>query len=152
MSEVRGKGMDMRLVGWRGKTRTRGFTLGRTIDPVIERSPCDVVVMKNCGNLKCKRALVPLSGGPNGALALEVASILAEKDGGEVVVFTVDSGRFFDIEGFVEENLERLALPGNRIKTKVVKARSVARAILKEAADYDLVVTGCTHEPLLYRL
>ena len=50
------------------------------------------------------------------------------------------------------ENLERLAVPRDRIKTKIVKARGVVRAILKEAEDYDLVVIGCTREPLLYRI
>ncbi len=152
ISAIREKSVDMLIMGWKGRTRTRGFTLGSTIDPVIERAPCDVVVMKNCGKLKCERALVPVAGGPNGSLALEVASILAEKDGGEVIAFTVDSGRSFDIEEFVEENLERLALPRDRIKTKVVKARGVVRAILKEAKDHDLVVMGCTREPLLYRI
>ena len=87
------------------------------------------------------------------SLALEVAGILAEKDGGEVVAFTVGGEDIeFDIERFVNDNKERTASLDKQIRTKVVDADSVVNAILKEALDYDLIVLGCSSELRWYKL
>ena len=74
--------------------------------------------MKNCAYQKYNKVLVPLGGGPNSALALEVASILAEKEGGEVTALTVHRpGELldFDVKEFIEENRETLALPAAQV-------------------------------------
>jgi len=152
VSAVREKKTHMLIMGWHGQPQTRAFNLGSTIDPVIERAPCNVVVLKDCGNRTFKRVLVPLAGGPNGAFALEIASILADEAEGEIVVFTVTSDVHpFDIELFVDDNRGRLRLPPERVTLKVVPKRNVVDAILEESEQYDLVVLGCTREPLLYR-
>jgi nucleotide-binding universal stress UspA family protein len=81
VSAVRQKKVNMLIMGWHGRTSAQTFTLGSTVDPIIERAPCNVVLLKECGgNRQFNRVLVPLAGGPNGALALEVASILADED------------------------------------------------------------------------
>jgi nucleotide-binding universal stress UspA family protein len=150
---VREKGVDMLVMGWRGPTWTHGFSLGTTLDPVIERSPCSLVVLKACENRKFQRVLVPLVGGPDGALALEVGSILAEKDSGEVTALHVSDGRAeFDLDAFVERQADKLAVPPHRVDTKLTSSRDLAGAILQEAQDYDLVVMGWTREPLMYRV
>jgi len=151
VSAVREKRIDMLIMGWHGPTRSYLFRLGSTIDPVIERSPCDVVILKNCVDRHFKRVLVPLAGGPNGALALEIASILADKDEGEVVAFTVAGHRRFDIGRFVAEHLHRMVLPAERVLSKVVNAPNVADTILAEAEAYDLIVIGCTEEPAVLK-
>lgn len=156
VSAVREKRTDMLIMGWHGGTRSRGFTLGSTVDPVIERVPCNVVVLKNCGDQKFRRILVPVAGGPNSAFALEIAGILADKNDGEIVAFTVGSSagnEGFNVDQFIAENLERIALPREKIFTKVIDDRRIVSAILKEAENdaekYDLVVMGCTREPLI---
>ena len=79
VSAVRQKKTNLLIMGWHGRTTDHAFTLGSTVDPVIERVPCNVAVLKDCGGqAKYQRVLVPLAGGPNGALALEIASILAD--------------------------------------------------------------------------
>jgi len=154
VSAVRQKKINMLILGWQGRARTPLFNLGSIVSPIIERVPCDVVMLKGCGgNRKFRRVLVPVAGGPNGVLALEVATILADRDEGEVVAFTVDGRRTpFDIGAFVRQNQARLHLPLHRVATKSVKADNVVDAILREAEDYDMVVAGCTHEPLLRRI
>jgi len=154
VSAVAQRNADMLILGWHGRPRGKGFHLGSTVDPVIERSPCDVVVLKNCGgNREFQRVLVPVAGGPNSAYALEIATILAARDG-EVVAFCSQGRRHepMDVEAFVEDNRERLHLPADQITTKTSRARNVRRAILREAEDYDLVVLGCTQEPLLRQI
>jgi nucleotide-binding universal stress UspA family protein len=153
VNAVREKKIDMLIVGWYGRSRTYGFSFGSTIDPIIERSPCNVVVLKGGGNQKFKRILVPVAGGPNGGFALEIASMLAEKEEGAITAFTVVTDQEkFDIVGFVSEHKERLQVPSEHIAMKAVNATNVVDAILKEAEEYDLVVIGCTRKPRIYQV
>jgi APA family basic amino acid/polyamine antiporter len=153
VSAAKEKGVDMTVMGWRGPSWTGNFSLGSTLDPVIERSPSSVIVLRNCGNKTFRRVLVPLSGGPNGALALEVASILVEKDEAEIVAFTVAGpGASFNIDELVEKSLGTMAVRPEQVTTKGVRGKRVAAAILEEAKDYDLVVLGWTREPFMYRV
>ena len=154
ISAVRQKKIDMLIIGWHGRRRARTFKLGSTVDPVVERAPCNVVVLKDCGGEgKFQRVLVPLAGGPNGALALEIASILADPESGQIVALNVDTGAWtFDIEAFVDAQQERLALPRSRVRAKTVKSAKVLETILKEAESYDMVVMGYTRQPLIYQV
>ena len=86
-----------------------------------------------------------------------IQCVLAEKKDGHVTVFTVGSkshGLRFDIDEFVENNIDKISLPRNRIHTKVVTGGNVESTILAEAEskeeNYDLVVLGCTRDPLIY--
>ena len=153
VSAVREKKTDMLIMGWHGGASGRTFRLGSKVDPIIERTPCHVVMLKDCGgNRTFRRVLVPLAGGPNGAFALEVASILADDEAGEIVAFTVGGGkRKFDIDAFVAENAGRITIPPERVSTKTAPAGDVVRTILAEAEDYDLIVIGCTLEPIISR-
>jgi len=154
VSAVREKRINMLILGWHGKGRSHLFRVGSTIDPIIESCPCNVVVFKDCGgNRRFRRILVPLAGGPHSALALDVASILAEKDDGEITAFNVDTGgdRPFDLQALVDQNLPHMHLPPHRVHAKVLSRRNVIAAILNEADDYDLVVLGWTRRPLWRR-
>ncbi|MGA1874840.1 MAG: amino acid permease [bacterium] len=154
VSAVKEKKADLLIMGWHGQPkRSYGFSLGSTIDPIIERSPCDVILLKDMGHRKFKNILVPLAGGPNGAFALEISSILAEKDGGHILALAVSHGkRHFDIDHFIDEHRDRLRLSRERIQTKTVKAPDITEAILREAADYDLIVLGYTRQPRISRV
>ncbi len=153
VSAVREKKTDMLIMGWHGKTKTYGFNLGSTVDPIIERSPCNVVILKNIGRRKFKKVLVPLAGGPNGAFALEIASILAEKDDGQIVIFTVTDGRKpFDPNQFMDEHQDKINLSRKKIAIKTAHTHKVAQAILKESKNYDLIVLGYTGRPMIYQV
>jgi len=149
VSAVRERKVDLLVMGWRGAKRHGVFSLGSTVDPVIEQAPCDVVVLKDCGSGESRRILVPLAGGPNSAFALEVAGILAEDDQSEITAFTV--GRRFDIDAFLRKYTRRDAsTAGRRIATKTARpedspgAGEVIEAILDEAEGHDLIVIGST--------
>ncbi|MGA1868281.1 MAG: amino acid permease [bacterium] len=147
------KKINMLIMGWHGKPKAYEFKMGSTIDPVIERAPCNVVIVKGCSKPNFKRVLVPIVGGPNGPFALEVASILADKDGGEIIAYTVEGdGRTFDINAYIEKHRKRICLPSERIHIKKDSAHSPVEAILKESTHYDLVVLGCTREPMIYQM
>ena len=151
LSAVRDKRVDLLILGWHGRTSGRVFKLGSTIDPIIERCPCNVIVLKECGgNREFRRVLVPVGGGPYSAYSLEVASILAEDDG-EITALTVarPGQEPLNLEAFIAEHANRLKLPRDRIIPKVVESPDVAETILSQASEHDLVVIGSTREPLL---
>lgn len=153
LSAVREKKVDMLIMGWHGKPKGHAFGLGSTLDVLIERAPCNVVILKDCGNRKFRRILVPWGGGPNGMLALEIASILAERDDSEIVAFTVnDPKRDIQIPQITDTNGENVHISFDRIKFKVTQSPHVVDAILEEAKDYDLVVLGSTQDPLIRQM
>jgi amino acid transporter/nucleotide-binding universal stress UspA family protein len=158
VSAVREKRTDLLIMGWHGRRRSERFVLGSTVDPVIERVPCNVAILKNCGDRRFLHALVPVSGGPNSALALEMASILVDAGQGRVTAFSVRTGARrpgVDAGEVVESNLERLSLAQDRLRAKTIFGPDIVQAILKEAAnpeeDYDAVVIGATEAPLAYQ-
>ena len=153
VSAVREKNVDMLILGWHGKPRHSLFTLGSTLDPIIERSPCNVVIFKDCGDKDFKRVLVPIAGGRNSAFALEIAAIIATSSDSEIVALAIDSGRGpFDAQTFVNNQTDISEKLRNRIKIKTITATQVAKAIVTEAADYDVIILGTSREPLIYQI
>jgi len=149
VAAVREKRTDLLIMGWHGRRERGLFAIGSTIDPVIERAPCHVAVMKRCGNRKFRRVLVPVAGGPNGALAVEIASMLLEP-GGRIVAFNVVGRKGpFDVAAFARAQRERLHLSPEQLATKAVSGERVVRSILEEGKAYDLIVMGCTRRPWL---
>jgi nucleotide-binding universal stress UspA family protein len=153
LSAVREKKVDMLIMGWHGIPKSHAFGLGSTLDVLIERAPCDVVILKDCGNRVFKRILVPWGGGPNGMLALEVASILAERDDSEIVAFTVnDPKRDIQIPQITDINGENVQISFDRINFKVMQSPHVVESILEEAKEFDLVILGSTQDPLIRQI
>jgi len=153
VSAVRERNTDLLLMGWHGQPRSRMFTFGSTVDAVVERTPCDTIILKDYRFHQFKRILVPLAAELNGVFALETAGILGEKNA-EIVALKVetDRPRPFDIQAFVKDNLEKTGLDPEQISTKIIRSSGIVKAILEEAEDYDLVILGYTRVPLLYRV
>lgn len=154
VSAIREKKTEMLILGWHGKPGSRYFSLGSKLDPIIEQSPCDVVVMKDCGGEEeFTNVLVPVGGGPNAAFALEIAAILANPEKRKITALNIDTGKYsFDIESFLDAQCKRLNLPRDIFEAKTIKSRSPVYAIQKESKNHDLVVMGATNKPVLYRL
>ena len=147
ISAVREKRTNMLIMGWHGKMHGQEYSLGSTLDPVIERSPCDIVILKDCGNLCAKRILVPIAGGPNCEFALEMAHILAESDDTEIVAFNVVTGKHDpDLNMLVENTEKSHNIEPGRFEIKIKRHRDVIETILDEAKNYDLVVVGATEQ------
>ncbi|UCH93114.1 MAG: amino acid permease [Candidatus Aminicenantes bacterium] len=155
VSASKQKKADMLIIGWHGGKHTRQFIFGSTIDPIIERSPCNVVVLKGGGNLSYKNILLPLAGGPNGYFAFEIASHLVEEDG-KIIIFYVyneqSAKRKFDIGAFVNECSKKYNLSPDRVEVKISYEDNIVEAILKEAENHELLVLGATRKPILAQL
>ena len=145
VSAVVQKKADLLIMGWHGRGTKGPFSIGSTIDPIIERAPCDVAILKNCGKqTHYRRVLVPLGGGPNGGLALEMAGILCDPEEGELTALNVktSAGRRapIDVWQYVAQHRERIAVPDGRLHVDTMTSDDIIGAIVEKSADYDLVV------------
>ncbi|MGD8464126.1 MAG: DUF389 domain-containing protein [Anaerolineae bacterium] len=154
---------DLILLGWRGDRGRDRYLLGRTLDPVVQYTPCDVVVVRaesTKGDLgeesaKLERVLVPTHGGPNAALAIELALDFSLTS--QVTALYV--GRAVHGQAaasYAQQHLDEILEPWAdepRVTGKVVLSSSPLQGILKEAAkEYDLVMVGASHESYLDRV
>jgi nucleotide-binding universal stress UspA family protein len=155
VSAAREKKVDMLITGWHGRRRTTDFIFGSTIDPIMERSPCNVVVIKGGRIDSYRRILLPLAGGPNGPFALEVANLLVDSDGKITLFYVYNAGTEkmkFDAYQFLSEFSEKYQIPSGKMEVKIVKSDQVDEAVLDEAENHDLLIMGTTRKPLLTQL
>lgn len=152
LGAVKEKKIDTLIMGWHGRPHVHGYRLGSTVDVILERSPCNVVILKGLGNQKFSKILVPWGGGPNGGFALEMASVVAERDDSQILAFSVnEEGNKINL-AFTAEMFKNRRISFDRIETKQVDAPNVAEAILEEAENHDLIILGSTREPLIKQL
>lgn len=163
LAAVRKDDPNLLLLGWRGEPGRGQYLLGSTLDPVVQYAPCDVLVVREKGSehslegtpASIKRVLVPMGGGPNAPLALDLALTLSP----EVEVTALSIARQVQGEMALSVSRERLAealepwADEPRVTAKVVQASSVIKGLLSEAAKgYDLVMIGASHESYLDRM
>jgi uncharacterized hydrophobic protein (TIGR00271 family) len=163
LTRVREISPDLLLLGWRGGRGRGRYLLGRTLDPVVQSAPCNVAVIRTDdgkssleeGPETLRRILVPAAGGPNAALALDLALSLSPE--AEVTALNVARR----VQGQVglsiaRERLDTILEPWSdepRIRGRVVQASSITKGILTEAAKgYDLVMVGASNESYLDRV
>ncbi len=156
------EGTDLIIFGWGGpaahgatratpETEADAPVFTSTIDAVLRESPCDIAVVKQRGLEHVRSILVPVRGGPHAELAMSVARDLAKRFRARLVVLHVVPEKIGDrarkrqqaaLDAFVEEHGK-----GRRLTGKLVEAASVRRAIVREAAQHDLVVMGASAQP-----
>jgi len=122
-----------------------------TIDAVVRESPCDIAVVKQRGIEKVESILVPVRGGPHAELAMRISRDLAKRFGARVVVLHVVPKGIGEravaheqaaVDAFVREHAGM-----RRASGMIREASSVRQAIIREAANHDLVVMGASAQP-----
>jgi APA family basic amino acid/polyamine antiporter len=81
VSAAREKKTDLIIMGWHGKQRNHSHSMGSILDYVISRSPCNIVILKDCGTKNFKKIAVPLFMNQNDDFAIDVAGRLCEPAG-----------------------------------------------------------------------
>ena len=146
-------GADLVVFGWGGPQPTglRHAVFSTTIDQVVREAPCDIAVVKQRALGTVRSILVPVRGGPNAELALSLATDLARGFGAELVVLHVvppeGGSAALDDERAALGRLVRGNTRGVKVRQLLVEAPTVRGAILKEAANHDLVVVGASAQP-----
>jgi len=142
------------IVGWSGQ-RSRGrHLLGRTLDPVMQRASCDVIVLHGDCVDDLQHILIPVAGGPNAPRAFDVARALAPD--ATITALYVAPDRFGPGGARLGQNvldaLLRDLSDSSGVDTLVVQAESPVEGILDEAArGYDLLILGASGGGLMDR-
>jgi glucosyl-3-phosphoglycerate synthase len=139
---------EMALAGERARPRP---VFSPTIDAVVRESPCDIAVVKQRGLEHVESILVPVRGGPHAELAMRIGRDLAKRFGARMVVLHVVPKGIGEravereqaaVDAFVQEHA------GTRRAAGLIReASSVRQAIIKEAANHQLLVMGASAQP-----
>lgn len=143
---------DQILLGWSGTSSTFGTTMGPVIDPLIQKSTCDVLVVKGEEWRDIHHILVPTAGGPNASSAAQLAATFsrvydARVTGVYVQIGQATNARMRENEEVVQKTLQDFEY-SHPPQYKVVVADNVIDGILQEAKDYDLMFIGASEERL----
>lgn len=148
---------DLIVLGWPGYTNSAGRAFGSVIDDIVDNPPADIALVRYRAYRPLKSILVPVAGGPNGRLALRLATTMAAQSQHDQVQITAlrvvrqDAGEPERIR--VQKELTKAVRGVNgTVNLKVVPGNDVVRTILQTARGYDLIVIGATNEPLFKNL
>jgi nucleotide-binding universal stress UspA family protein len=155
MDSARLRNADLVILGWPGYTESRDRAFGTVIDLVSLNPPCDLAVVHLRKDGTLARILVPAAGGPNSALALEIAVSVARQqpEPASVTTLFVASPRGGGQEAAIgRARLEELARDFDYpIDIEIAYSRDVVGGICRVAEMHDLVIIGATEEGLFDR-
>jgi amino acid transporter/nucleotide-binding universal stress UspA family protein len=156
ISAAREREANLLLLGWPGYTQSKGQAFGSIIDVMSSHPPCDLAVVRLRKTALPNRILVPISGGPNARLAIELAiteaDAIEQQTGArpEVVALNLISGSSSDPHKQRRiELLEELQTAQWPLELHIKPADDVVEGILREAANFDQIIVGASEERLL---
>ena len=136
-----------------GRARLDGMWTNAVEDLLVE-PPCDVALVRPDAT-PIRSVLVPIRGGPNAELALRLAATVCQKTGATLSALHVFSPRISP-ESRAREERAFLALAGRvdvPVHRQTVFSVSVREAIIREAAQHQMIVLGATlslmHRPMV---
>ncbi|RLC97031.1 MAG: amino acid transporter [Chloroflexi bacterium] len=154
LETARERGTDLMVLGWPGYTETTDAAFGSVIDLVTKNPPCDLAVVRFRKREPPRCIMVPTSGGPHAALAIELAISQARQ-------FKVETGEEATITLLyvLPDEADAVALAWARrmltdvaahydypLAQRVATAPDVVTGILEETKDCNLLLIGATGE------
>ncbi|ELY57404.1 amino acid permease [Natronolimnohabitans innermongolicus] len=143
---------DHILLGWAGERRRRDVIFGSTIDPLLERAPCDVTLVKD--PTESPDDIVTLAGtGPNASTSARRAGELHRAfPDSTLTLLNVqpepDEEAEIDPDDVGHETIEDVAdealLRDDEYQSRVVVADEIQDTLVGAVAEYDAVVVGAT--------
>src|SRR2546421_8507876 len=124
------------------------------VEDLLADPPCDVALVRP-DTAPIRSVLVPVRGGPSAELALRLASTVCKQHGAELCVLHIFNPRISDESRAREEKAflklsSAVDVPVRRI---TLFSTAVREAIVREAAQHQLVVLGATmslmHRPMV---
>jgi amino acid transporter/nucleotide-binding universal stress UspA family protein len=132
------------IVGWKGYTNTQKRVLGRKLDDIVRKTPCDIMVLKAEGKLKPHRIMI-LSGGLwHVSKATEVAADIAQMYESRVTILNVIVNerylvRAADYSKRLKKIVESRKVP---VIIKETRPESFISGVVAESLETDLLVIG----------
>jgi nucleotide-binding universal stress UspA family protein len=138
------------LMGWKGYTTTRDRIMGEVTDKVVRHAPCDLIFVKLIGDRPVRRILIPTTGSHHATLAAEYVNIFRDFDGCDVTCCYVVTPDAKEREREAARQLMHKTIRSTGLADKsemlLLEGTRVATALVKAAADHDLVVLGASRE------
>ncbi|RME85961.1 MAG: amino acid permease [Caldilineae bacterium] len=161
MDVAREREVNLMILGWPGHAAHRQEAFGSVIDLMSKNPPADLAVVRFRHSHLPRRILVPVAGGPNSRLAIELAvtesDSIVQRSGRrpEIIVLNLlldhEEGEALEkrIAERREQLLEELGFADWPVDLKIRPARDIVSAILEEAEDCDQIIIGASEEGLL---
>ena len=155
LGETRRYEPDVLVLGTSGLLKQGRYLLGRSLDPVIQAAPCEIIVQRGETTPEIRRVLIPAAGGPNAPRGLTMARILAPE--AQITALYVADRKLGQAEVLVGRARLNLMVSNLRsedrdvVKSRVVQAPSPIDGILEEAPGHDLLILGAGHEGIIDR-
>ena len=132
------------MLGWKGYARTQRRILGRKMDDIVRRTPCDIMVLRSEGRLIPDDIVVLAGGGINAVRAAEAAADIAEYEGSTVTVLNVvmNDRHLIKAGERAARIRDRIAKSGMPTKVKDIIPESYISGVVAETLEYDLLVMG----------
>jgi amino acid transporter len=143
---------DAVVVGWKGRrTQRRDVVLGTNVDRIVAEAPCDVYVEKfgMRADGEVDSILLPTSGGPHAALAVETAEAVARRTGATihaVYVLSPDADDEGRQQGQSMLSTATESIDDVPVETTLLEGDDVVSALVDESANHDLTIIGATRE------
>ncbi|MFP4009177.1 MAG: chloride channel protein, partial [Spirulinaceae cyanobacterium] len=162
LETIRDRHINLLLLGWKGNTTTPGRIFGNAVDTLIQKAPCDVVLVKIGNSPKSypnnrylpTHWIIPVAGGPNAERAIELFGALSKLTLSahiwlcKVYPPKTDSPDLTELDRIAtqletDEKIQAMPLP--------IRAQSVATAIVHLATtqDCDVIMLGASREGML---
>ncbi|OHA47128.1 MAG: hypothetical protein A3A80_00960 [Candidatus Terrybacteria bacterium RIFCSPLOWO2_01_FULL_44_24] len=138
---------DLLVLGWRGWTKTQGQRLGSTLDPILYRHSCDMIIVKQGGNLRIQNILLPSSGGAHAQFAASVAAALGKADNGSVTALRIVSSATSQEKrtSRITEIIHDFKWPADMpLRIEVQEGENVAQTIIDKNKETDVVVMAAS--------
>jgi APA family basic amino acid/polyamine antiporter len=144
--EARQKRADTLLLSWRKASDHRDYVFGSTLDPILKRASCDVIIARKPGSPPYRSILVPIAGGPNTRLALELAARLAVPEPGSIRALHVRraGGRVIDADALLAGVAAKTAVPVDRFDLQITVSEHPKRVILEASRAAEVMVIGAS--------
>ena len=157
ISAARERETNLMLLGWPGYTYSRGQAFGTVIDLLSKNPPCDLAVVRLRRTELPQSILVPIAGGPNARLALELAiteaDAIEQRTGKrpEVVALNLIAANSDDVAR-EQRRLTLLAdldVEGWPLELRIVPTDDIVQGILNEANGFEQIIIGASEERML---
>ncbi|HIH00663.1 TPA: universal stress protein, partial [Thermoplasmata archaeon] len=154
LDQTRHDAANLLVLGWKG-TRRRGRTvLGRNLDVMVRRAPCDIAIVKTKRMLKNPERILIVSGKYfETRKALLLTLPIAKEYGAEIEILSVIvEDRQLEL---ARGNAERLRKICDRVhvpaKVRTVRSKSLVTSVMEQSRSCDLLVMGAGPQSALER-
>jgi APA family basic amino acid/polyamine antiporter len=135
---------NMILIGWKGFSHTKKRILGRRLDEIVRKAPCDVMLLRGEEKLSPENILV-LSGGLwHVSSATLVAADIAVANSSRVTILNaiINESHITKAREYAKRLTGIVEDAGVPVITKEIHPETIVGGVVSESLDYDLLVMG----------